>query len=244
MDISTFRRYEIKYLLDIHQRKALEEALGEKMIPDEYGKSTICNIYCDTPDYRLIRRSIEKPAYKEKFRIRSYGRAKEDGKVFMELKKKYDGIVYKRRISLRQNEAAGYIAGEIPLPKEGQIEREINYFRQFYGEIVPAMYICYDRTALFCKDDPGLRITFDENILWRTDRLRLTSHPNGRSLLGEGETLMEIKCGEAMPLWLVKLLSENGIRPVSFSKYGTAYKTMISEKTDNRKTNERSVCCA
>ena len=244
MDITIFKRYEIKYLVSAEQRQILENAFTGKMIPDEHGKSTICNVYCDTPDYRLIRTSLEKPVYKEKFRIRSYGRAAEEGKVFMELKKKYDGIVYKRRISLKQSEAAAYIAGTAQLPEDGQIEREMDYFVQFYGGLVPAMYLCYDRTAFFSVNDPGLRVTFDENILWRTDRVRLTSHPNGRQLLKPGQSLMEIKCGEAMPLELVRLLNANSIRPLSFSKYGSAYKTMIAERPAEKNTSERGVYCA
>ena len=242
MDITTFKRAEIKFIVSAPQRAMLEDAFAGRMIPDEHGESTICNVYCDTPDFRLIRRSLEKPVYKEKFRIRSYGRVKEDGKVFMELKKKYDGIVYKRRISLTQNEAAGFINAGSPLPKDGQIEREIEYFARYYGGLVPAMYICYDRSAYFCENDPNLRVTFDRNILWRTDDVRLTSRPSGRQLLKSGQSLMEIKCAGAMPMWLVELLSRGGIRQVSFSKYGTAYTAMITEMNDNK--NERGVYCA
>ena len=244
MDITVFKRREIKFLINAEQRAMLEKAFAEHMIPDEHGESTICNVYYDTPDFRLIRTSLNKPVYKEKLRIRSYGRTTEDGKIFMELKKKYKGVVYKRRISLRQSEAAAYLAGEAPLPNSsGQIEKEIDYFVKFYGGLVPAMYLCYDRTAYFCKEDPGLRITFDKNILWRTDRARLTSHPNGRQLLKPGQSLMEIKVGASMPLWLAELLSKGGIRQVSFSKYGTAYRTLISEK-NMIKMNERGVYCA
>ena len=241
-DITVFERREIKYLVSAEQRAAIEKAFADHMIPDAHGESTICNVYCDTPDYRLIRTSLDKPVYKEKFRIRSYGRAGEDDKVFMELKKKYKGVVYKRRISVSQSEAMDFIGGRASLPGDGQIEREIEYFVKFYGGLVPAMYLCYDRRAFFDGDDPRLRITFDKNILWRTDRVRLTSHPSGRQLLSPGQSLMEIKCGDAMPMWLVNILDELEIRRVSFSKYGTAYTTMISEKLAAE--IERSVYCA
>ena len=243
MDITVFKRHEIKYLVTAEQRARLESAFAGMMIPDAHGESTICNVYYDTPDYRLIRTSLEKPVYKEKLRVRSYGRVSEDGKVFMELKKKYDGIVYKRRISLLQSEAAAFLAGKERLPENGQIGREIEYFVNYYGGLVPAMYLCYDRTAYFCGNDANVRVTFDRNILWRTERARLTSHPSGQSLLNDGDSLMEIKCSEAMPLWLVKLMSENGIRPVSFSKYGTAYTVMMKENAE-RDTFERGVHCA
>ena len=107
----TFERRELKYRITDAQRAALEAAFGTQMIPDEHGESTICNIYYDTADYRLIRASLEKPAYKEKLRLRSYGVTEPGGEVFLELKKKYKGIVYKRRITLPEDAAGEFIAG-------------------------------------------------------------------------------------------------------------------------------------
>ncbi len=245
MDVSVFKRYEIKFLVTDEQRHSLERDFADMMIPDSHGESRICSIYCDTPDRRLIRASLEKPVYKEKLRIRSYGRAAEDETVFMELKKKYKGVVYKRRISLSQYEADAFVTEGAQLSGYGQIGREIESFRSFYGTIEPAMYICCDRTAFFGKDDPGLRVTFDRNILWRTDRLKLTSVPGGRQLISPDNSLMEIKCAGSIPLALVKLLSAYGIRQTSFSKYGNAYMTMLAERSEAvRGINERSVYCA
>jgi len=219
----TFERHEVKYLLDSRQRSALERAMLGHMQADEYGESTICSLYYDTPDNRLIRRSLDKPDYKEKLRLRSYGRTKPDGNVFVELKKKYNGIVYKRRVSMTEREATAFLAGRAPMPKDCQIGREIDWFMKFYRTLAPAMYLCYDRIAYFCPEDDGLRITFDRNIRWRTDDLTLTAAPGGELLIRPDQSLLEIKTGTAMPLWLTRALSENGIKKTSFSKYGTAY---------------------
>ena len=99
---------------------------------DEYGRSTICNLYYDTPDYLLIRRSIEKPVYKEKLRIRSYSKASSDSTVFVELKKKYNHVVYKRREALTNKEAVNWLSGEKPTSVNNQITSEIDYFLQYY----------------------------------------------------------------------------------------------------------------
>jgi len=219
----TFERHEVKYLLDSRQRSALERAMLGHMQADEYGESTICSLYYDTPDNRLIRRSLDKPDYKEKLRLRSYGRTKPDGNVFVELKKKYNGIVYKRRVSMTEREATAFLAGRAPMPKDCQIGREIDWFMKFYRTLAPAMYLCYDRIAYFCPEDDGLRITFDRNIRWRTDDLTLTAAPGGELLIRPDQSLLEIKTGTAMPLWLTRALTENGIKKTSFSKYGTAY---------------------
>ena len=87
---TVFKRYELKYMLTLEQKERMETAMSPYMELDKYGRTTIRNIYLDTDSYRLIRRSIEKPAYKEKLRIRSYSRATADTTVFVELKKKYE----------------------------------------------------------------------------------------------------------------------------------------------------------
>ena len=231
-----FKRYEIKYLVTKEQKKLLLEAMESYMRPDEYGKSTICNLYFDTPDYLLIRRSLEAPVYKEKLRVRSYGPVGKDGEVFMELKKKYKGVVYKRRISVKEKEAMDYLVRDKKLPVQNQITDEIAYFKNLYEGLMPAVYLSYDREAFYGREDRELRITFDENILWRQEDMSLCARPYGTPVLEPGYALMEIKISTAMPLWLSRVLSENRIFKTSFSKYGRAYEQIREQKeTGGRK---------
>ena len=230
MGNDVFQRREIKFMVDARQRAMLERAFQGRMAPDPHGESTVCNIYYDTPDFRLVRRSLEKPVYKEKLRLRSYGRIKENDPVFLELKKKYKGVVYKRRIDLSQREALAFLQGEAPLPRDCQIGRELEYFCRFYGELAPAVYLCYDRCAWFSTEDPRLRATFDKNIRWRRDQMRLTAPSGGEALLLPSQSLFEIKTAEAIPLWLTEVLDRGQIRQASFSKYGEAYKSIILQE--------------
>ena len=234
----TFERQELKYRITDAQRAALEAAFGARMVPDEHGESTICNIYYDTADYRLIRTSLEKPAYKEKLRLRSYGVTEPGGEVFLELKKKYKGIVYKRRITLPEDAAGEFIAGRAPLGEHGQIGREIEYFTAFYAPLLPAVHLSYERSAWFSREDRDLRITFDKNIRFRQEDVSLTLPAGGRCILPEGESLMEIKAAAALPLWLVSELDTLGIYQSTFSKYGEAYKAILAraQKTFGGKT--------
>ena len=235
---NTFLRYEIKYLVSSEQRQAIMELVDNYMKPDEFGKSTICNIYYDTKDMRLIRRSNDKPIYKEKLRVRSYGSTSADSKVFVELKKKYMDVVYKRRVSMKAEQAEKYISREIESPKQNQISNELDYFLSEYKGIGPVAFIAYERSAFFGKDDPNFRVTFDENILWRDYDLSLSSEVYGNSLLKPEQSLMEIKIASAMPLWLSHKLCELGVYKTSFSKYGNAYKAMMN------KTIEGGYVCA
>ncbi len=219
MDV--FRRKELKFVITPEQRQALLPLLEEKMLPDPYGPGTIRNIYFDTADDRLIRKSLEKPAYKEKLRLRCY----DDGHrtVFLEMKKKYKGIVYKRRMQMTQAQAMDFMAFRGPLPQDSQIGRELCYFRDFYKDLTPKVYLSYDRQGWFSKTDPGLRITMDCNIFFRRESLQLTQPPGGQPVLAPEFTLLEVKAENAVPLWLSNALTENMIRQVSFSKYGRAY---------------------
>ena len=217
MDV--FRRRELKFLLNEAQCEAVQSALRQRMEPDSYGLSTICNLYYDTPDYRLIRHSLEHPIYKEKLRLRSYGLATADSDIFLELKKKYKGIVYKRRVKVTEPEGMAFMDRKGFLKKQGQISREILYFRDFYQNLHPRVYICYDREAWYDPVDKGFRMTLDRNVRYRTEDLRLSSAFGGREVLAPGQTLLEVKAEGAVPLWLVELLNREGIHKQSFSKY-------------------------
>jgi len=227
--LDVFERYEIKYLLEEKQYQALRKQLNGLVQVDQYGKTTITNIYFDTPDRRLIRTSLEKPVYKEKLRLRSYGIPGPDTTVFVELKKKYKGVVYKRRVDMPLAEAHRYLYDHCRRRFPSQIEKEINWVQDFYKNLEPSMYIAYDRIATFGVEDPGLRLTFDTNILWREDHLELTEQPWGRPLLKPGQYLLEVKIGDGMPLWLSHIFDELKIYPTSFSKYGNAYLQSLTQ---------------
>jgi SPX domain protein involved in polyphosphate accumulation len=219
----TFERYEMKYLLSETKYTSVRLLLQNKLNIDNFGKTTICNIYFDTPNHLLIRNSLEKPIYKEKLRLRSYGTPTEQDKVFVELKKKYDGIVYKRRVKMELTTAQHYLYDAEVIREPSQITKEIDWFLRFYKDIKPSMYISYNRIAMYGVEDPELRVTFDSNLLWREDDLWLGSGTWGSPLFREKERLMEIKIPGSMPLWLSHILDELEIYPTSFSKYGTAY---------------------
>lgn len=226
-----FKRTEKKYRITYEQYRELIDRIRDHIVPDKFGRSTINNIYFDTPDWRLIRASIEKPTvYKEKLRIRSYGHPTADSKVFVELKKKYKGVVYKRRVDMTYLESVKYLCKKQPPPVESQITREIDYFMSFYKTLRPKVSLFYDRVAYYAVEDKNLRLTFDTNIRFRTKDFDISKGDFGRVILDESEMLLEIKAAGAMPMWLIDALSDMKIYPTSFSKYGTAYKLMLSEQ--------------
>ncbi len=224
---TVFKRYELKYLLTPAQKQAVLQAMHTHMALDSYGRTTIRNIYFDTDSFRLIRRSLDKPVYKEKLRIRSYRRTMADSTVFVELKKKYDGIVYKRRVTLSQREAMDWLTGRSRGTQPGQICREVDYFLSYYGSLSPAVFLSYEREAYYSLEGSDFRVTFDENILARREHICLDSDIYGEALLPEGMTLLELKCSGGIPLWMVQVLSRERIYKTSFSKYGAAYRSLI-----------------
>jgi len=225
-----FRRIEKKYIVDEPTYEKLIKKLDGHFVKDRYYKSTICNIYYDTPSHQLVRNSIEKPVYKEKLRVRSYGVPNDEDMVFVELKKKYKGVVYKRRIEMTLAQTRDFFAGKEVPHDNPQIENELKYFLKFYEGIAPAMYLSYDRLAYCGAEDPSLRLTFDTHILYREEQKELDKGIWGKELLPAGMRVMEIKIPNAMPLWLSAILDKLEIYPASFSKYGTAYLNEFSEK--------------
>ena len=232
---TVFKRYELKYMLSRAQRDRLLDVMAPYMRADSYGKTTIRNLYFDTDTYRLIRRSIEKPVYKEKLRLRSYAKVGEGDTVFAELKRKYNGVVYKRRMALKESDAVEWLSlGKSPC--DTQISREIDYFLKYYGSLHSTVFLSYDREAYYSVNDGSFRITFDDNILARDTDMSLCNDVYGNPLLDGDKILMEIKCSGGIPLWLTEFLSKEKIYKTSFSKYGEAYRTMIYPKL--QKTEE------
>lgn len=220
-----FKRYEKKYMLTAEQEKRFLEAVKDRMIMDQYGEHTICNIYFDDDIFSLTRRSIDKPYYKEKLRMRTYG-VPEDGdhQAFIEIKKKFDGVVYKRRVSMKLKNAEKYLYEGIHPKKDSQIMREIDWFLKLHAPVKPKVVLTYVRRAFYEKDFPDFRMTIDRDITCRFDDLDLKHGVGGEKLLDEGISLLEIKIPGIMPLWMSKILSELKIFPASFSKIGTYYK--------------------
>lgn len=228
MSGNCFSRFEKKYLLTRDQYDGLREALDSCMREDIYGRYTTCNIYYDTEDDLLIRRSMQKPSYKEKLRLRSYGTPEMDTIVYLEIKKKCQGIVSKRRIPLQLREAydftgRGIVPGHLKSRVEEQICEEIRFFLEKYP-LQRKLYLAYDRLALSGAEDPEFRVTFDTAIRSRRTGLALEKGSSGLRLLPDDLILMEVKAAGAFPVWFAGLLTESGIRPVSFSKYGNIYR--------------------
>jgi len=224
---SIFKRYELKYLLTKEQKSRILQAIEPYMDLDQYGRTIIRNLYFDTDNYRLIRHSIEKPAYKEKLRIRCYGTPSESKPVFVELKKKYKHVVYKRRVALPEADAIRWLCTDAGCTIDSQIVREINYFLDYYGTLHPVVFLSYEREAYYSKDSSDFRVTFDDHILCRQTDLCLESDIYGSPILPEEKILMEIKCSGGIPLWMTRVLSEEQIYKTTFSKYGTAYEKLI-----------------
>lgn len=227
---TVFKRYELKYLLTKTQKEIVLKAMEPYMALDSYGRTTIRNLYFDTENYRLIRHSIDKPAYKEKLRIRSYKQATPNSTVFVELKKKYKHVVYKRRVSATEKEALSWICDGCRCSKRSQITEEIDYFLDYYKTLRPTVFLSYEREAYYSKDGSDLRITFDEHILCRENNLSLEAEIGGIPILDSDYILMEIKCIGGIPLWMTNILSREKLYKTSYSKYGTAYKEIIFPK--------------
>ena len=223
-----FKRVEEKYLLTKEQYKSLFDRINSDIEKDKYFETTICNIYFDNDKDDLIVTSMEKPLYKHKVRLRSYGIPRLDDDVFLEIKFKYKKVVGKRRIKIKLKDFKNYLKTRKYCGND-QIMKEIDYLFNLYN-LKPSYFIAYDRKSYIEKNNENLRITIDTNLRSRKEKLSLELGDKGELYFNEEKYIMEIKTLGAMPLWLVKSLSDLGIYPVSFSKFGSIYKKDKEEK--------------
>ena len=240
---SIFKRYEKKYLITREQYSALSEILPRYITPDKFGEYLVQNLYYDTENWDVIRASIEKPLFKEKLRLRCYGLRHQESKLFLELKKQYKGVVYKRRIAVPINACSGKTVRDIVPGETSQISRELDFYLK-NNAVNEKIYISFKRTAFAGIEDKGLRVTFDTDIRFRLDRLDFLYPDEGLFILPRDKIIMEVKTLGGMPLWMARTLCENEIYPVTFSKYGVCYTNHIlnqPETNPKRTKTERKV---
>lgn len=230
-DVMIFKRYEKKYLLNKNEYANLMSVIREKLVPDAHGKNTLCSLYLDTPDFLLIRNSIDAISYKEKLRLRSYGAPGQEGTIYFEIKKKYKKVVYKRRVSMTPEQAVEYIeSGDMPF--DSQIMREIDYLMKFYRQPKPNVCILCEREAFFAEENSDVRLTFDQNLRYRYGFPTLENINEGAPIIDKDKYILEIKTPGAMPLWLASALSACKIYPRSFSKYAHAYFDIMKKERE------------
>ena len=236
MAILSFRRIEKKYIVTEEQKRALIAIISEYMDLDPFCKNEstyrIQNIYYDTPTNELISLSVRKPRYKQKLRARKYLGTQQ---YYLEIKKKCEGVVGKRRLSVTKEELDDFILRGIKPKRESFIDNhvigEIEYLLSLY-KVEPSTFISYERLGFFARDDHELRVTFDNKIHAKRNNFEWDQDDYEVDLLEEGLYVLEIKYIQNFPLWLVKALSKLKIYPHSFSKYGTEYLRRIKGEED------------
>ena len=225
--VSNFKRVEKKYMFTIDKYNELMKRLDTKLDPNEFPNSSILNIYFDTDNYDLAIKSIQKPVYKEKIRLRSYNKPSKDSSVFLEIKRKCDSVVSKRRIEMKLSDLELYVKDKDSLESSNnQIKKELDYYFDRY-DLRPTMYLSYLREAYYDPTDRDFRVTFDSNVIAREYDLNLDSLNYGTNILEKDKYIMEIKTLGSIPLWFVKMINELGIMPCGFSKYGEAYTQLV-----------------
>ena len=263
--MDTFERKEIKYLLSPGQYDRFQELAEGRLMPAEYPEAAVSSVYYDTPDDTLINRSLAGGTYKEKLRVRTYGSASAaaESPVFIEIKKKFKGITYKRRVRCTQAAADGFLSGMAyeqaidawPLPDAQeqaearsrtslQIAGEIAWMRDTYEDLRPKMRVSTHRLSFVGSDDPELRVTFDFATRWSQATSPMAPHSPGaadswHAMFPGGECILEVKCCQAYPLWLVAVLGECGAHPQSVSKYGRAYQALMADAHATARLDER-----
>lgn len=226
MPQQVFRRTETKYIITEKQFSALMNIIEPYLTKDKYFKGTNCSIYYDDDNRYLAIHSLEKPLYKEKIRLRSYGIPKLNDTVFLEIKKKYKGVGSKRRIPVK-------LADFYKYEKTGKLENVNANIKQELDEcfkrysLKPKMFLAYDRTSYCDKDNPTFRVTFDRNVRCRLDDLKLEKGDYGNTFFQNDEIVMEVKALDSYPFFFVRALSKLKIYPASFSKYGRVTEKVV-----------------
>lgn len=240
MDGKVFDRIEKKYLITAKDKRELLKLIKKNLQKDRYHKSEVMNLYFDNDDFDMIIQSIDWVDFKEKLRARSYGGY---DRVFLEIKTKIYGedeenIGYKRRVMITHDDFKELVEGKatayelakksIETGNDLQIAKEVDYLISQF-DLKPKILVMYERESY--KDEAGLRITFDENLKYRTKNLSFVKGKRDKIYFKDRRNvIMEIKANGVIPLWLVNKMSELKIYPERFSKIGRIYERIRKEQ--------------
>ena len=224
MAITIIDRMEQKYFVSFDKYNKLMKLINNKLVKDKYFSERIYNIYFDNDEYEFMTKSLDKPLYKEKVRLRSYETKDKNSNVFLEIKKKFQGHGNKRRVVINYNEAKDYIDNKIIPNTNKQIMGELDYtFKK--NNLKPKISLTYDRLSYAFKEDESYRVTFDTNIRYSNKKVDLVDLDDEYCLFNDGY-IMEVKTLKGYPSWFIKALNELKLYPVSYSKVGEAYKEL------------------
>lgn len=245
-----FKRYELKYLISFEQYISLCEHLLEKMKYDAYGtegKYNIVSLYYDSDDSKIYYETRNKLRFRQKLRLRIYDQADETSTAFIEVKQKFKNVVNKRRTALPLNEAYDLLNTSGAdweqrnwQASNRQILKEAMHFKSLY-DLRPELVVSYDRQAFSGIDEPDLRVTFDYNLMCRTDDLRIENGPEGQHFIDRDNVVLEVKVSETVPFWLSRLLSEHGCSKQSVSKFCTSVELMAEEALSEQISTEKDM---
>ena len=232
---TSFKRIETKYIVAAEELSALLADLKEYLAEDDFPRSTITNIYFDNQDFQVIRDSIDRKNGREKVRMRTYvAHPTANSRVFLELKKKdKEGVGHKYRIASDLQSVLQFMENDRTTNAtvdDKELIDELTSLKKRYTALSPKMYIYYERYSLKEKHSlegypqTKVRVTIDQNLIYRDYDVTMLEDRYGRDLVGEGKVIMEIKAPGEQPVWLQEIIKKYELEPTSFSKYGTAYR--------------------
>ncbi len=229
---ATMMRVEHKFPMKRAQAEEFLRRAMPHLKPDVYPEYDVHNIYYDTKDSAMIIHCLEHPQYKEKLRLRTYGEPSDQTPCFLEIKKKFRETGIKRRIRIKEREAYACMRYGKRLPEDSQIASEIAYLTKS-RQLEEKLFIGYHRKAFSGIEEADLRITFDTDICFRTDRISLRKTGTETMITDEDDVLMEIKVMDRYPMWLTKILSDMKLYRQTFSKYGTIHTALTQQRMNN-----------
>lgn len=230
-------RYELKYRLTLQEADRVARDLEAHCRPDEHGddrgRYRVDSLYFDTHDARCYWEKIDGQKIRRKLRYRTYLREGFDpAPGFLEIKKKVSSCIVKTKKSMTQEAALDLAArGGSPSGVDADLPPEFHFFFAEY-EVTPAFHVVYDRRALIAERDREVRITFDTGLAvdWPGRGNRLPRY----RVSCENEAILELKFNHAIPLWLLAVVRERGLRLERISKYCLGYDRLVAERERTR----------
>jgi hypothetical protein len=224
-----FQRFEFKYQMPAETIEGIIPELLKYMNPDPYARDLpnssyfVGSLYYDSAGLDCYYQKLAGLRSRRKLRIRFYeADLLDSSSVFVEIKKKYDAVVVKDRVSLSYGECKEMMLNN-QLPKEQQYsDRDDDFLRDFlrmklYNGMMPQNLVMYHRRPFISKVDPHFRVTIDHNL--RTYAARWIDEHVPSTPVNPGFVILEVKFNNVLPFWFHRIIQRYNLEQRPFSKY-------------------------
>lgn len=224
-------RFELKYVVSEEMARAIRESLRIHLVPDSFTSEDgtgygVNSLYLDSEGLDLCNATVQGHKNRFKLRIRWYD-GDENRPYFMEIKRRVNDQILKRRAAVRLEGVRHLLGGHFPTrehlyhsdqPASLGVLDEFCRLRNTL-QASGAVYVRYNREAWVPDELETARVTFDRCLKGSAFNGVFETPEDAWSSAQPRGTILELKFTDRFPGWMRRLVQDFNLNRQSVPKY-------------------------